>query len=774
MPQGKLQRLMWPMGGLVQNSPLADQAENTTTDCLNVRPYDSLDQRARGGKRTGLSKYFTALNGTERIQKMAQAVQAFDPTNLAADVTLVDQSLTAFGSVPTTIDGLLNWRELEVSGTLAINKPANVTSGTARIASVTHLADTYLHAPHAGADLAENRIMFYDDSLILGSNYILQATVDPPDNATSSGDRGSFGFFVRMNRTELIDASLTDTSGEGICVGWIATNQSSTQDIQVVAGVGQHLALQGGASTNIGSTFQVTPGTPVFVELKVTGNSFAFFIDGNLIGSFTSTSFTANNGFGYYLNAGSTAPDNNTPFIKDIKVFTAKRPASLRTSKIVAISGGNAYVGTPSGMSLASGGAGVLSGIVNDIGLQAAFQNVFMCDGTTANYNYLSLVNSTVNDWATDITGGTLPQGSTDTTLACRIMALYRGRIVMSGLQEEPQNWFMSKSGDPFDWDYSPATTSAIQAVAGNNTEAGLMGDVITCLAPYNDDIMIMGGANTLWIMAGDPAAGGQIDNVSHNIGIVGPDAWTFDTAGNFYFVGLNGFYRMPAGGGAPENLTRGRLDRVFRELDTAFSRVWVVYDQRWHGVHIFAAPTNEPLAGAIHYWWDERTNSFWPDQYPASFGPTAVLSYYDENPDNTGVLLGGYDSVVRSFEDANTDDDGTAISSFLRFAPIHPGKNVVNARVSDVNIQLDGDSGNAALNYFVGGSVEAAEAAADAGTARVSRTVVGGRNPFFRNRISGNAFILELEHNALGSTYAFEEGSAKVELLDRVKGRGV
>src|SRR5690606_29851668 len=132
----------------------------------------------------------------------------------------------------------------------------------------------------------------------------------------------------------------------------------------------------------------------------------------------------------------------------------------------------------------------------------------------------------------------------------------YRGRIVMAGLKEEPHNWFMSKAGDPFNWDYSPPSPSPLQAVAGNNSNVGEVGDLISAIAPFQDDVMFMAGITSLWIMRGDPMLGGSIDNISRKVGIVGPDAWTTDAEGNMYFMAQTGLYRIAYGGTTPEPLS--------------------------------------------------------------------------------------------------------------------------------------------------------------------------------------------------------------------------
>jgi len=49
--------LRFPLRGIYKEGPTVQQPEGTTFDCKNVRAYDPLDKRARGGQRPGLDKW---------------------------------------------------------------------------------------------------------------------------------------------------------------------------------------------------------------------------------------------------------------------------------------------------------------------------------------------------------------------------------------------------------------------------------------------------------------------------------------------------------------------------------------------------------------------------------------------------------------------------------------------------------------------------------------------------------------------------------------------
>ena len=51
--------LLFPIKGLHKGFPTSKQPQNTSPDLNNVRPYDTLDNRIRGGQRPGLSQKYT-------------------------------------------------------------------------------------------------------------------------------------------------------------------------------------------------------------------------------------------------------------------------------------------------------------------------------------------------------------------------------------------------------------------------------------------------------------------------------------------------------------------------------------------------------------------------------------------------------------------------------------------------------------------------------------------------------------------------------------------
>lgn len=244
----------------------------------------------------------------------------------------------------------------------------------------------------------------------------------------------------------------------------------------------------------------------------------------------------------------------------------------------------------------------------------------------------------------------------------------YRGRLVLSGHPNYPHQWYMAKVSNPFDWKYG--STDPLTAVAGNNVDAGEIGDIVRALVPYGDDFLIFGCADSIHILDGDPAFGGSIDELSNITGIFGPWAWCKDEDGNLYFWGTNGLYKMIGGRSKPINISQGHLPKWVDDwaIDPDTHRVVLTYDPSRHGIII--SKTTLADGTNLNYWYDLKTEGFYPETYPTACGIFSSW-YYDSDASGTReLILGSNDGYLRTFlNTAKNDDAGasnTAISSYL------------------------------------------------------------------------------------------------------------
>lgn len=80
----------WPMHGLDVTDEFAVQAPGTTTDCVNVRTFEAMTQRGRGGVRPGISRYIDQRVGglVSPIQHLNYIVDPQAEALVAPDETI--------------------------------------------------------------------------------------------------------------------------------------------------------------------------------------------------------------------------------------------------------------------------------------------------------------------------------------------------------------------------------------------------------------------------------------------------------------------------------------------------------------------------------------------------------------------------------------------------------------------------------------------------------------------------------------------------------------
>jgi hypothetical protein len=421
-----------------------------------------------------------------------------------------------------------------------------------------------------------------------------------------------------------------------------------------------------------------------------------------------------------------------------------------RTTRLIVVENGSIYRVVGGSLVAVSGGASALDPAAR-IASAAAFGRLYLCDGT----DYFIYDGWTDTAYAWTASAGEMPDDSSSNV--GRLLCLYRGRVVISGIEGDPHNWFMSAVDAPRDFDYEPDIVTEAVAVAGNNSIVGLVGDVITALAPLNDDMLVFGGDHTIYQLAGDPAAGGRIDLVSDVTGMAW-NAWCKDSVGAIWFFGTRGgVYRYAPGGGI--ELKSRAIESRLNEVDVSTNIISLVWNDREKGVHLFITPST--VGAATHYFYDLRNEAWYEDVFANnSHNPTAVHSYDADDPDDRAILLGGGDGHIRRLDHTSASDDGTAIDSYVFIGPIQfeDRQHVL----TELRAVLDDDSDNVALDIYVGDSPEAALASATAFTGTLS----AGRNASLRPRCRGQSLYLRLRNNTLAETWAMERIQAVVKPL--------
>ena len=341
-------------------------------------------------------------------------------------------------------------------------------------------------------------------------------------------------------------------------------------------------------------------------------------------------------------------------------------------------------------------------------------------------------------------TAGIVPTGQT-------LVATYRDRIFLAGASLE---WFCSRMGAPTDWDYGAAMEDPGRAVAGQLSDAGLMGDVLTAMIPLHDQALVLASENEMWVLRGDPATG-RLENVSTEVGVVAANAWAVSPDGLLCFLSNDGVYLWDAGSRqAPVRFSAERVPDELREVDTATTTVSMAYDPVERGYHLFLTPD---LDSGTHWWVDVDNRAFWPQRLPTDQQPlcAALLG----GPGLGTVVIGGQDGFVRYFLEGEEEDDGQAMTSHVLVGPVRLSPDDSrNAMLVEVHGVMEGITNSGAVTWRIVGGPSAAEASeaalADldsvlAGGATSSVTGTGtwseGRNRVQRPRSRGPWFVVWL-----------------------------
>jgi hypothetical protein len=333
--------------------------------------------------------------------------------------------------------------------------------------------------------------------------------------------------------------------------------------------------------------------------------------------------------------------------------------------------------------------------------------------------------------------------------LGCTHICRYRDRVVLAGQFDFPHLWYMSKQGDPTDWAYGAEPGDAVAAASA---DAGGIGEPINALIPHGDDYLLFGCRDSIWMLRGDPTYGGSLGNVSRNVGIVGPSAWCYTPDGHIVFMSRHGLYILPGAGDAkPQPLSEFVLPREFQSVDSENAVVQLAYDMNDDGIHVFL--TTVIPATVRHYWIDWRAKAFWPVVLTAAHEPFSSIAYQADSPEQTSVLLGGRDGILRRFYPSAGYDEGLSFASEVWYGPFRlSGNDIDEGLLLELHGDLSANSGDVTWAVHVG---DTAEAAKDA-SAFDSGTWTAGANYAVMPRARGTTAFVKVSGTA-GSPWAIE-----------------
>lgn len=368
-------------------------------------------------------------------------------------------------------------------------------------------------------------------------------------------------------------------------------------------------------------------------------------------------------------------------------------------------------------------------------------------------------------------------------TMGCN----YRARAALSGNSSDPHQWYQSRQANPYDWTY--AADDAQSPVAGNDADAGKVGDIITAQIPYSDDFLIYASIGKLYLLRGDAAAGGSLDMLDENIGVVSPNAWCWDDQKNLYLLDLKGLYRIKPGLVAPEALTSDKIPNFVTDLalNPETQRIVLVFDPIRYGIQIHV--TDIETGVNQNYWYDLHSEGFFPETYPEQCGVFCAHFYQADDPSYRKVMMGTYDGHIKIFDDtAKSDDIGTtaspaseAVNSYALLGPVMIGQNhAYTGRMKTLSVVSAGgkaggtipDSDGIDYEIYVDDSAEGIMEKVDAGGEYLYSGLLDapGRNKTLRRRARGVFLAVKLGNDTLNETWGLERVVAEVEDAGRAR----
>lgn len=415
---------------------------------------------------------------------------------------------------------------------------------------------------------------------------------------------------------------------------------------------------------------------------------------------------------------------------------------SGRIVNVLAVSLGSVYRARPgetawTALTNATGESPALnaSGVVFSA---ANIQKLWFADGI--NYVYADPVTGRVEAWVA--TAGALPIDSENNTP--RLICTWRGRTCLSGLLKAQHQIHLSARDDPTDFDYARTSFSPDQAVAFQTGSEGQIGDAVTCLIPYSDDILIVGCDHSIYWVRGDPNDGGKLDLMTDSVGMAFGRPWCRDPSGVIYFfASRGGIYKMVPGSAPVPISTPIRQELL--AVDTGKNLIRMEWDENWNGLHLFITWMIE-RKDTTHYFYeaprtDDAGNAFWRVKFANTYHNPLCTCVVDGNePGDRVVITGSWDGYVRAIDPAAVKDDHDAIESSVVIGPILT-KLGDEMMLYSLQAVLSDDSEDVSYEVFVGPS---AETALD-GTAVASGMWRAGRNYTGLIRRAGHAIFVRI-----------------------------
>lgn len=267
------------------------------------------------------------------------------------------------------------------------------------------------------------------------------------------------------------------------------------------------------------------------------------------------------------------------------------------------------------------------------------------------------------------------------------LLEAYRNRIFAGPLADERNVLVASAAGDPFDWDFAPRGNSPETLAAWHSRLSETTADFpdnVTCLKARENDILVVGGERSIFVLRGDPMQGGQFDLAVRGVGIAFGRAGTFTPDGTFWFISDQGELRrmMPDALAARANtippLVSGEIaTRLAAAIDFSVCRPELHYDPRDRRLHILLVKHSAADTSLLtHFAYELDTKAFTEVTYATNaVQPSAMMVVSGVSAEKRTIWLGGHDGVVAKFDPEANGDRGEVIDASM-VVPLVPNEN--------------------------------------------------------------------------------------------------
>lgn len=240
------------------------------------------------------------------------------------------------------------------------------------------------------------------------------------------------------------------------------------------------------------------------------------------------------------------------------------------------------------------------------------------------------------------------------TTYTATLIALFGTRLVLAGVRQKENIWWMSSIEDPDHWSVTSGTADG--PLAGNDGTWGVPGDEIVALIPFGQGALIFAGRKSISMLTQDPIFGSAtIQQMSRTVGIVGPRAWCNGPEKTVYVLAQDGLYRL-----SPNdfNIDRGQLVSL-NKLDSFFNAVkWedinatLSYDVERRGLWIYMTRIDQPES-STHLFYSDQVDGFFPFKMydPLFHGAYSTCQMLTTDGRNQVAMFGSSDGMLGYYD---------------------------------------------------------------------------------------------------------------------------